>query len=81
MDKLTRQFGKPICVLLYAVFAALAAKKKPWPLLLLLAAHGLEYLLVARDLAGELGVPQGEAAAKCLAFGFTWWKPLRDDAA
>ena len=26
MDQLTKQFGKPICVLLYAVFAALAGE-------------------------------------------------------
>ena len=30
--KITKQFGKPICVVLYAVFAAMAAKKKPLPL-------------------------------------------------
>ena len=33
--KITKQFGKPICVALYAWFAALAAKKKPLPLLIL----------------------------------------------
>ena len=31
--KLTKQFGKPICVLLYGVFGWLAGKKKPLPLL------------------------------------------------
>lgn len=77
MDKLTRQFGKPICVLLYAVFAALAAKKKPWPLLALIAAHTAEYFLVARKVAEENGIPQVEAAANCLVFGFTWWKPIK----
>ncbi len=77
MDKLTKQFGKPICVLLYAVFAALAAKKKPWPLLALFALHASEYFLVARKVADENGIPQGEALAKCLAFGFTWWKPIK----
>ncbi len=77
MDKLTKQFGKPICVLLYAVFAALAAKKKPWPLLSLFALHAGEYFLVARKVADENGIPQGEALAKCLAFGFTWWKPIK----
>ena len=34
--KITKQFGKPICVALYAWFAALAVKKKPLPLLSLL---------------------------------------------
>lgn len=77
MDKLTKQFGKPVCVLLYAVFAALAARKKPWPLLMLLALHTGEYFLVGRKVADENGIPQPEALAKCLAFGFTWWKPIK----
>ena len=77
MDKLTKQFGKPVCVLLYAVFAALAARKKPWPLLALLALHTGEYFLVGHKVADENGIPQPEALAKCLAFGFTWWKPIK----
>ena len=77
MDKLTKQFGKPVCVLLYAVFAALAARKKPWPLLALLALHTGEYFLVGRKVADENRIPQPEALAKCLAFGFTWWKPIK----
>ena len=77
MDKLTKQFGKPVCVLLYVVFAALAARKKPWPLLMLLALHTGEYFLVGRKVADENGIPQPEALAKCLAFGFTWWKPIK----
>ena len=77
MDKLTKPFGKPVCVLLYAVFAALAARKKPWPMLALLALHTGEYFLVGRKVAAENGIPQPEALAKCLAFGFTWWKPIK----
>ena len=73
----TRQFGKPICVALYAAFAALAAKKKPLPLLILFLMHASEYVLIGRKTAAEhtLSVPEG--LAKCLAFGFTWWLPLR----
>ena len=77
MDKLTKQYGKPICVLLYAVFAALAARAKPWPLLALIATHAAEYFLVAKKVADDNGIPQPEALAKCLAFGFTWWKPVK----
>ena len=63
MDKLTKQFGKPICVLLYAVFAALAAKKKPWPLAILFAMHAAEYVLVGRKVAEEAGLSRAEGLA------------------
>ena len=53
--KLTRQFGKPICVLLYGLFALLAGKKKPLPLLALLGTHTAEYFLVGRKVAEETG--------------------------
>lgn len=77
MDAITNKYGKAICVLLYALFAGLAAKRKPWPLLALLTAHAAEYILVGRKVAAENGIPQEEAAANCLAFGFTWWKPIK----
>ena len=75
--KLTKAFGKPVCVLLYAVFAALAARKKPVPLLVLLSLHAFEYAGKGRKIAAEHGVGGAEALAKCLAFGFTWWLPLQ----
>ena len=78
MKQFTEQFGKPICVSLYAAFAALAAKKKPIPLLALIVAHTIEYVTVARKVAAEHGISQGCAIANCLAFGFTWWKPIRN---
>jgi len=77
MDQLTKQFGKPICVLLYGLFAVLAVKKKPWPLLALVALHIAEYFLVGRKVARENDIPEAEAAVNCLAFGFTWWKPIK----
>ena len=76
--KLTKMFGKPICVVLYAVFAWLAAKKKPLPLLILLGLHTMEYFTKARAIAAAHGVGRLEALWKCLAFGFTWWLPLRE---
>ena len=75
--KITRQFGKPICALLYAAFAALAAKKKPIPLITLFLLHAGEYLLEGRKLAAEKGLNKLEALAQCLTFGFTWWLPLK----
>ena len=75
--KLTKQFGKPICVALYAWFAALAAKKKPLPLLILFLMHTVEYFHVGRKVAAENGLSATEGLAQCLAFGFTWWLPLK----
>ena len=75
--KLTKMFGKPICVALYAGFAALAAKKNPIPLLVLFAMHLSEYFLVGRKVAAQKGLTVLEGIAQCLAFGFTWWLPLK----
>ena len=75
--KITKQFGKPVCVLLYGVFALLAGKKKPLPLLILLGLHSGEYVLEGRKLADEKGICRAEAFFQCLAFGFTWWLPLK----
>lgn len=75
--KATKQFGQPICVALYAAFAALAARKKPLPLLILFGLHSCEYILVGRKVAEDHGIPVLEGLAKCLAFGFTWWLPIR----
>ena len=75
--KITKQFGKPVCVGLYAWFAALAAKKKPLPLLILFLMHLTEYAAVGRKTAAENGFSVPEGLAQCLAFGFTWWLPLK----
>ena len=75
--KVTRAIGKPVCVLLYVVFAALAVRKKPVPLLVLLGLHAFEYVDKGRKIAAERGIGRAEALAKCLAFGFTWWLPLQ----
>ena len=75
--KLTKAFGKPVCVALYAAFAWLCAKKKPLPLLALFGMHAAEYVLIGRRTAEEKGLSVAEGAAQCLAFGFTWWLPLR----
>lgn len=75
--EITKKFGKPICVALYAAFAALAAKKKPVPLIILLLLHTVEYFTEGRKVAEENGLSIPEGIAKCLAFGFTWWLPLK----
>ena len=77
MKTMTQQFGKPVCVGLYAAFAFLAAKKRPLPLLVLLAMHASEYALIGRKVAAENGIAPCEALAQCLSFGFTWWLPIK----
>ena len=76
MDDFSRKYGKAICVALYSVLAALAAKKKPLLLIILLLTHTVEYFLKARPIAAEKEIPQPVAFVNCLAFGFTWWKYL-----
>ncbi len=78
--KTIKQFGKPICVGLYAVFAAFAMKKKPLPLLILLGLHTGEYALIGRKVAAEQGLTRAEGLAQCLSFGFTWWLPLKKES-
>ena len=46
--EITKKFGKPVCVALYAAFAALAAKKKPVPLIVLFLMHATEYAVIGR---------------------------------
>lgn len=75
--QLSKQFGKPVCALLYAAFAKLAAKRKPGPLLTLLAMHLTEYFVIGRKVAAEHGLSRQEGLAQCLAYGYTWWLPLK----
>ena len=53
---LTKKYGKPICVALYAAFTALAAKKKPIPLIVLFFMHATEYIFIGRKVAAEKGL-------------------------
>ncbi len=76
--KITKIIGKPVCVALYAAFAALAAKKKPLPLILLFAAHLIETLTVGRRVAKEHHIGALEWIVNCLSFGFTWWLPIKE---
>ncbi len=75
--ELTKKIGKPVCVALYAAFAAMAAKKKPGPLILLFLMHATEYMVIGRKVAEENGLSVPEGVVQCLAFGFTWWLPIK----
>jgi hypothetical protein len=77
MMNLVSKIGKPVCIVLYIVCAVLAFKKKFIPLISLFAMHLSEYFIICRKTAKEYGVGAGEGLAKCLAFGFTWWLPIR----
>ena len=59
------------------MFGWLAGKKKPLPLLILLGLHLGEYFHVGRKVAEEAGLGKSEGFFQCLAFGFTWWLPIR----
>ena len=76
--ELTKKFGKPICVALYAAFSALAVKKTKIPLIVLAVMHLTEYIFVGRKVAKEKNAGIAEGFFKCLAFGFTWWLPLKN---
>ena len=73
----TKKYGKASCVLLYAWFARLAVKKKPFPLLILLGLHTYEYFSKGKAIAEANGIEKYSGLANCLAFGFTWWLPIQ----
>ncbi len=77
MIKLTAKFGKPLCVILYAAFAALAARGIWIPLALLVVMHLTEFFAVAIKVAKQNKIDMLTAFANCLCFGFTWWLPIK----
>ncbi len=79
MMKLIKIIGQPFCILLYALSAYFAVKKKPLPLIILFAMHLSEYFIIGRKTGKEKGVSPAKALINCLSFGFTWWLPLRKD--
>lgn len=76
--KFTEKFGKPTCVILYAVFSFFAAKGLWIPLALLGALHFVEYFVAALKVAREAKIDAFTAFINCLAFGFTWWLPIKN---
>ncbi len=76
--KLTEKYGKPVCVALYALFSAMAVRKKPLPLLILVLLHYGEYCFIGKKIAAERGLTEAEGLAQCMSFGFTWWLPLKN---
>lgn len=77
--KFTKQFGKPVCVGLYAFNAFLMGKKKYAPMAILAGVHTAEYFLKAKKIAENKGIDKLSAFANCLAFGFCWWLPIEKE--
>ncbi len=79
MLNMSRKYGKFICVVLYAVFAFLSARGIWIPLAALGLLHLSEYFIVAINVAKNNGISQFTAFLNCLAFGFTWWLPIKEN--
>ena len=77
MMKYVSLIGKPVCVVLYIAGIVLAVRKMFIPLAVLFAMHLTEYFIIGRKTAKESGISAGKGLANCLAFGFTWWLPVR----
>ena len=76
---LPKDIHQDIALGLYGVAGVLAVLKKPVLLLGLVAAHLTEYLTISRPLAAEKKIPQVSALIHTLLYGFTWWKPIREE--
>ena len=79
--KFTVNFGKPVCVVLYAIFAALAVKYTFIPLAALFVMHLVEYIVIGRKVAKEHKIGILPGIANCICFGFTWWLPIKNNMA
>lgn len=78
-EYLPKDIHQGIALGLYGVAGILAVLKKPLLLLLLLAVHTLEYLAISRPMAAEKKIPRVSALIHTLLYGFTWWKPIREE--
>ncbi len=76
--KLISRLGQPVCLALYGLFGWQAANKKPVPLILLVLLHLTEYFAIGKKTGSENRVSPVKAFFLCLAFGFTWWLPVKN---
>ncbi len=75
--KFTVNFGKPACVILYAVFSALAVNITVIPLAALVLMHLTEYFIIGFRVAKQNKINPISGFLNCLSFGFTWWLPIK----
>lgn len=79
MIKLVKTIGQPLCIILYIASVIMAFKKKFAPLIALFTLHLAEYFIIGKKTGKENGISALSSLLHCLAFGFTWWLPIRKD--
>jgi len=68
------------CLALYAASIALWALTGFFYLFAaLLIVHVSEYFIVGGKVGEQAGISKGKAFLLCLAFGFTWWLPIKKE--
>ncbi len=77
--KLVKYIGRPFCIILYIYGIVMACRKKFIPLCALVITHLTEFNIVGDEIAEEKSLSKKEVFIKCLAFGFTWWLPLKKE--
>lgn len=77
--KLVKFIGQPLCIILYIVSVYFAFKKKLVPLIALFTMHLSEFFIIGRKVGEEHGFSRISALLHCLAFGFTWWLPIKKE--
>jgi len=75
--KLVKYIGQPICIALYIVSFVMAFKKKFVPLISLFTMHLTEFFIVGKKTGEDNGMSKLSSFIHCIAFGFTWWLPLK----
>ena len=76
--KLIKNIGQPFCIILYIVSIYFAFKKKFVPLIGLFTMHLSEFFIIGRKVGESRGLSRISSLIHCLAFGFTWWLPLKN---
>lgn len=78
LNKFAIGYGKPACVILYAVFTALLANGIWIPFAVLVIMHLTEYAVIGFKVAKQNGYGIIPGFLHCLCFGFTWWLPIKN---
>ena len=66
------------CLALYAASIALWTLTGFFYLFaVLLALHVSEYFIIGGKIGEQAGISKGKSFLLCLAFGFTWWLPIK----
>ena len=72
---------KITCLVIYAGTVVLGILTGIWlPLIFVAALHLVEFIVVGKKTGDAAGMTAAASFVNCMLFGFTWWKPLRDQA-